>query len=133
MFATFSPDGKYIAYQSNESGRAEIYVQEFPEAQNKSQVSTDGGREPYWRRDGKELFYRSPAGSIVAVPVQRGSGGISIGTATTLFTTRFATVLVRGVYRPAPDGQRFLVLAPRASQTEQPASVVLNWTSALRQ
>ena len=59
LWATFSPDGKYIAYQSNESGRNEIYVHEFPEARNKWQVSTEGGVEPYWRGDGRELFYRS--------------------------------------------------------------------------
>ena len=59
LWATFSPDGKYVAYQSNESGRSEIYVHEFPEARNKWQVSTEGGTEPFWRGDGRELFYRA--------------------------------------------------------------------------
>jgi Tol biopolymer transport system component len=129
LWATFSPDGKYIAYQSNESGRAEIYVREFPEARNKWQVSTEGGTEPYWRRDGRELFYR--AGSrVMAVPVQAGATFIA-GTPAPLFQTRFATATVRGRYRPAPDGQRFLVLSALAREAEQPAAVVINWTSAL--
>nr|MBA3888496.1 PD40 domain-containing protein [Acidobacteriota bacterium] len=129
LWATFSPDGKYIAYQSNESGRAEIYVHEFPEAQHKWQVSTAGGVEPFWRVDGRELFYRSGS-RLMAVPIQAGAG-FSAGTPVPLFETRFATSTVRGRYRPAPDGQRFLVLAPLARETEQPASVVLNWTSTL--
>ena len=132
LWATFSPDGKYIAYQSNESGRMEIYVQEFPDARNKWQVSTDGGAEAYWRRDGTELFYRSGR-RIMAVPVQIGVSSFSVGTPAPLFETRFSPVVARGLYRPAPDGQKFLVLTPRAAQTEQPASVVLNWTTALKQ
>jgi Tol biopolymer transport system component len=131
LWATFSPDGKYIAYQSNESGRAEIYVQEFPEAQNKWQISTSGGVEAYWRGDGKELFYRSGR-NIMGVPVQIGAS-FHAGTPTPLVETRFANSTARGHYRPAPDGQRFLVLQPRASQGEQPATVVLNWASVLRQ
>lgn len=129
MWATFSADGRYVAYQSNESGRAEIDVQEFPEARNKWQVSTDGGNEPYWRGDGRELYYRSGS-RVMSVPVQAGST-FNAGTPAPLIQTRFATVTVRGRYRPTPDGQRFLVLAPPARDTEQPAAVVLNWTSAL--
>jgi Tol biopolymer transport system component len=129
LWATFSPDGKYIAYQSNESGRGEIYVQEFPDARNKWQVSTEGGAEPYWRADGKELFYRSGP-RVMAVPVQLGTSFVA-GTPAALFETRFSGVIARGLYRPAPDGQRFLVLASPASSADQPAAVVLNWTSSL--
>ena len=130
LWPTFSPDGKYIAYQSNESGRTEIYVQEFPDARNKWQVSTNGGVEAYWRPDGRELFYRSGR-QIVAVPVEIGSTFVA-GTPATAVETRFAASVDRGLYRPSPDGQRFLVLQPLASQTDVPASIVLNWTSALR-
>jgi Tol biopolymer transport system component len=130
LWATFSPDGRYIAYQSDESGRAEIYVQEFPEARNKWQVSTNGGVEPYWRGDGKELFYRSGR-QIVGVPVQTGSTFVA-GTPAPIFDTQFSAATSRGKYRPSSDGQKFLVLAPRAAQVDTPASVVLNWTSALR-
>ena len=130
LWATISPDGRHIAYQSNESGRAQVYVQEFPEARNKWQVSTDGGTEPYWRRDGRELYYRAGA-RLMALPVQTGTA-FTAGSPVELFQTRFATVTARGRYRPAPDGQRFLVLAPIARDEEQPASVVLNWTAALK-
>jgi Tol biopolymer transport system component len=130
LFATFSPNGTYIAYQSNDSGRTEVYVQEFPDARNKWQVSTDGGSQPFWRADGKELYYRS-RGRIMAVPVLSGAN-FAIGSPQELFTATFANALVRGHYRPTPDGQRFLVLAPIAGAAIKPASVVLNWPSALR-
>ncbi|MBK5297968.1 MAG: protein kinase [Vicinamibacteria bacterium] len=130
LWATFSPDGKYVAYQSNESGRSEVYVHEFPEARNKWQVSTEGGTEPHWRSDGRELFYRAGTG-LMAVPVQ-AAASFTVGTPVRLFQTRFAAVTVRGHYRPTPDGQRFVVLAPLARDTEQPASVVLNWTATLK-
>ncbi len=130
MWATLSPDAKYVAYQSNESGRPEIYVHEFPEARNKWQISTEGGTQPHWRGDGRELFYRAGT-SLMAVPVQ-ASATFSVGTPVRLFETRFAAVTVRGHYRAAPDGQRFLVLAPLARDTEQPAAVVLNWSAALK-
>ena len=55
LFPTFSPDGHYIVYSSNESGRSEVYAQEFPDARTKSQISTDGGGQPYWSGDGKEI------------------------------------------------------------------------------
>jgi len=130
LHATFSPDGKYIAYHSNESGRPEIYVQEFPEARNKWQVSTEGGTTAFWRADGRELFYRN-AERQMAVPVDVGST-FTVGTPQALFETRFAAITARALYRPTPDGQRFLVLAPLAREAEQPASVVLNWTAALK-
>jgi Tol biopolymer transport system component len=130
LFATFSPDGRFIAYQSNESGRAEIYVQEFPEARNKWQVSTDGGTQAFWRADGKELYYRS-RGRVMAVPVQAGET-FTVGTPQELFQATFANVIQRAHYRPTADGQRFLVLAPLAGEAIKPASVVLNWQAALR-
>ncbi|MEX2662104.1 MAG: protein kinase, partial [Vicinamibacterales bacterium] len=129
LWATFSPDGKYIAYQSDESGVMEIYVQEFPEALNKVRISTAGGVEPFWRADGRELFYRAGT-RVMSVPVRLG-GTFVPGVPVPLFQARFATVTVRGRYRPAKDGQRFLVLAPLSRAAEQPAAVVLNWTSAL--
>jgi eukaryotic-like serine/threonine-protein kinase len=129
LFATFSPDGRYIAYQSNESGRAEIYVQEFPQARSKWQVSTEGGSEPYWRADGRELYYRSPDARIMAVPVE-GGATFTAGTPNPLFRARIASLIVRTHYRPTPDGQRFLILAPEGRATIVPTTVVLNWAPA---
>ena len=129
LFATFSPDGKYIAYQSNESGRAEVYVVDFPDARTKVQVSTNGGTEAYWRRDGKELYYRLGS-RVMAVPVQF-TPSFSAGDPVQLFQTPFAALVARSHYRPTADGQRFLLLAPLGADVNKPASVVLNWTAAL--
>jgi Tol biopolymer transport system component len=129
LFATFSPDGKYIAYWSDESGRPEVYVQEFPEARNKYQVSTDGGAEPFWRADGKELFYRNGL-RVMAVPVTPGPE-FSAGTPQQLFQARFSTLLARSHFRPTADGQRFLALLNLSREAAKPAEVVLNWTAAL--
>jgi Tol biopolymer transport system component len=130
MWATLSPDGKYVAYQSNHSGQNEIYVQEFPEARNRTQLSTGVGVEAYWRGDGREIFYRSGT-RLMAVDVQAGAA-FTAGSPKTLFQTRFATMTSRGRYRPSADGQRFLIVGPLARETEQPASVLLNWTGALK-
>ena len=69
LAALLSPDARFVAFQSNESGRNEVYVQEFPEASSKWQVSTAGGRQPSWRADGREIYYRAPDGTLMAVPV----------------------------------------------------------------
>jgi dipeptidyl aminopeptidase/acylaminoacyl peptidase len=130
FFATISPDGRYIAYTSNESGRSEVYVQEFPEARNKIQVSTNGGSTAFWRADGRELFYRSSA-RVMAVPVQT-AGAFSLGTPVELFQAPFASINLRAHYRSTPDGQRFLVVASLGREAVHPASVVLNWTAALK-
>src|SRR6185295_7283675 len=119
--ATVSPDGHFLAFQSNESGRVEIYVQEFPEAKSKWQVSPDGGREPFWRADGRELFYRAPNAKIMAVPVEKGPS-FTAGTPQALFQARFAAITARGLYRPTPDGQRFLILSPLGRDAMQPAT-----------
>ena len=129
LFGSFSPDVKYLAYSSNDSGRSEVYVQEFPDARNKWQVSTNGGGQPFWRADGKELFYRQGT-RIMAVPVQTVPT-FSVGNPVQLFQATFASILGRGHYRPTPDGQRFLVLAALGRDAVRPASVVLNWTAAL--
>jgi hypothetical protein len=127
---TLSPDGRFLAYQSNESGRVEVYVQEFPEARSKWQVSTDGGREPFWRADGRELYYRAPSAAIMAVPIEK-SEVFTAGTPAPLFRGRFAFVNARALYRPSADGQRFLILSPLGRDAIQPATVVMNWRSAL--
>jgi hypothetical protein len=130
---TLSPDGRFLAFQSNESGRTEIYVQEFPEARSKWQVSTDGGREPAWRRDGRELFYRSRDARLMAVPVEKGAPSFVSGEPKPLFQARFAPVIAGALYRPTADGQRFLVTVVGSGDSTPPAVVVLNWASALEE
>jgi Tol biopolymer transport system component len=85
----FSPDGRWLAYQSNESGRAEIYVQNFPGPGGRWQVSTAGGVGPAWRADGKELFYAGPDQKLMAVDIQAGET-FEAGVPRALFTRRFS-------------------------------------------
>jgi Tol biopolymer transport system component len=128
----FSPDGKWVAYSSNESGRWEIYVTSFPEAHGKWQVSNTGGDQPRWRSDGKELFYLSTDSKIMAVPVKIGSN-FDAGTPTALFQANprdmFATSELFS-YDVSNDGQKFLVNSQLKTEMT-PMSVILNWSAKL--
>jgi eukaryotic-like serine/threonine-protein kinase len=129
----FSPDGKWVAYASNETGRWEIYVTSFPEARGKWQVSTDGGEQPRWRGDGKELFYLSSDGKMMAAPVTTGAN-FDAGTPVTLFqaTPRQPVPLYDlFAYDVSRDGQRFLILTQVRPAETAPMSIVLNWTTKL--
>ena len=128
--ASVSPDGRFLVYQSTESGRQEVYVQEFPQARSKWQVSAAGGRDPFWRGDGREIFYRAPTGDLMAVPIGKGAS-FEVGTPQVLFRGRFVPSNARSAYRPTPDGKRFLMLAPPGEDALKPATIVLNWTSGL--
>ena len=128
----FSPDGKWIAYQSNESaGRFEIYVQPFP-GPGKWQISTNGGAQVRWRRDGKELFYIGLDGRLMAVPIRLASNGQAVepGTPVPLFATRIGGA-VQGVdrqqYMVSPDGQRFLMKTVTEEASTSSIMVILNW------
>ena len=128
----FSPDGRWIAYTSNESGPWEVYVRSFPDSGGKWQVSTNGGGQPQWRRDGRELFYLSADRKVMSVEV-RGSGPtFDAGTPKELFTLHIQSVGLlgpRNFYAAARDGQRFLVVSVSGDPTASPTKVVLNWTA----
>jgi Tol biopolymer transport system component len=126
----FSPDGRFLAYQSNESGRAEVYVQSFPGPGGKWQISTSGGNEPQWRADGKELYYRAPDQKVMAVEIQTGSS-ITAGTPQPLFQGRFDMSLARNRFVATADGRRFLTVAPLGREAMTPTTVVLNWYAEL--
>ncbi len=130
FLAALSPDGRYLAYQSNESGRPEVYVQSFPGPGGKWQISTSGGLEPKWRADGREIYYRAPDQKLMAVEIQAGSG-FSAGVPRTLFAGRFETGIARNRYLPAADGRRFLTVAPLGREAMTPTTVVLNWNAEL--
>jgi eukaryotic-like serine/threonine-protein kinase len=119
VFADFSPDGRYLAYQSNESGRFEIYVEPFPKGGGRWQVSTEGGLRPKWARNGRELFFRN-ANFLMAVPVSLEP----------VFTPGTPRPLFEGVYGPAydvaPDG-RFLMIRGATPENVTQLNVVLNW------
>jgi hypothetical protein len=124
-----SPDGRWLAYTSDVSGREEVYVQEFPNAQGKWQVSTTGGTQPRWRRDGKELFYVARSEELIAVSIKAGVAGIDVSVRKRLFPIHIFSEDY--AYAVSSDGQRFLVNSV-ASDTSQPIVVVINWTAALK-
>jgi Tol biopolymer transport system component len=127
----FSPDGRFVAYVSTESGRGEIYVQTFPEGAGKWQVSNTGGTDPSWRADGKELFYRSPDQKLMAVEI-RTAGEFQAGIPQSLYSIRIQPGPARNKYAVSPDGQRFLFVAPLGRESMSPTTVVVNWFAELR-
>jgi Tol biopolymer transport system component len=129
----FSPDGRWVAYSSNESGNWEVYVSPFPSGASKWQVSRAGGEEPRWRRDGKELFYLSAEGKLMAVAVKTGSNFES-GSPVTLFQTRTrqpVSFMDAFSYDVTGDGQKFLINTRVDERNAAPLSVVLNWASEM--
>jgi Tol biopolymer transport system component len=127
--AQFSPDGKWIAYQSNESGRFEIYVQPFGATGSKLQVSTNGGAQVRWRRDGKELFYVALDGRLMTVPIKLSTPqAAEAGTPVPLFVTHIGGAVqspLKHQYIVSPDGQRFLMST--VSEEATPITMILNW------
>lgn len=125
----FSPDGKWVAYASNESGKWEIYVTSFPEPQGKWQISTGGGEQPRWRRDARELFYLSSDNKMMAAPVTTGTK-FNSGTPVALFQANPREQVSLNdvfVYDVRPDGQKFLINTKVRQAETAPMSVVLNW------
>jgi Tol biopolymer transport system component len=130
MNPVVSPDGRYVAFVSNESGREEIYAQTFPEPGGKWQVSNGGGTDPSWRGDGRELYYRSPDQKLMAVEIRTGAD-FQAGVPQALFPIRVRPGQPRNKYAPAPDGQRFLVAAPLGREAMSPTTIVLNWPAGM--
>lgn len=125
-----SPDGHWLAYTSQESGKPEVYVVAFGSGQGKWQVSTNGGFEPQWSRDGKELYYFNQAGRLVlAVPVKGANGGLQFGAAQPIAS--LATSQATGFYDVTPDGKKIL-LNLIAQQVNQSVTVVTNFTAGLK-
>jgi Tol biopolymer transport system component/tRNA A-37 threonylcarbamoyl transferase component Bud32 len=131
--AQFSPNGRYLAYASNETGRNEIYVQTFPEHTGKWQISASGGTEPTWRSDGKELFYLTLDEKLMAVDVNTESPSFQAGIPKPLFQAQLVPLSYwRNIYVPSPDGQRFLMLVPANETKAPPITVVVNWPALLK-
>ncbi|HJZ78843.1 MAG TPA: hypothetical protein VKD91_00805, partial [Pyrinomonadaceae bacterium] len=132
----FSPDGRWVAYSSNESGQFQVYVQSFPISGGKWQVSTTGGAQPQWRRDGKELFYLSPERKIMAVEVNGAGPTFVAGIPQPLFDARVSTIFPGAggaiYYAASGDGQRFLLNTLAGDSSPVPFTVVMNWTAGLK-
>ncbi|MBI2678275.1 MAG: serine/threonine-protein kinase [Candidatus Koribacter versatilis] len=125
----FSPDGRWFAYQSNESGRDEVYVAPFPGPGAKFQVSNNGGRLPKWSKDGKELYYISLDQKMMAVPIVLGSASVQPGAPQELFPVRVPPI--RAVYVVGAD-RRFLINTIGEASDTVPISLFTNWASTLR-
>ena len=138
----FSPDGRWVAYISTESGNQEVYVQSFSATDNndgkgstsRQRVSTTGGNQPRWRRDGKELFFIASDSTLMAVPVNTAGATFEAGAPKLLFKTRSPeSGPSLGIeYDVTADGQRFLMNALVGEVKETPINVILNWTEGLR-
>jgi Tol biopolymer transport system component len=128
---SFSPDEKWVAYTSNESGKWEVYVTSFPAARGKWQVSSGGGEQPRWRGDGKEVFYLSSDNKMMAAPVSEGAN-FDAGAPVTLFQANprdAAATSEQAFYDVSRDGQRFLINTEPKQAGIEPMSILLNWTS----
>jgi eukaryotic-like serine/threonine-protein kinase len=130
----FSPDVRWVAYASNESGRFEVYVGRFPGGEGKWQVSTNGGLQPAWRRDGRELFYLAPDGRLMVATIKRADTVFETGSPQPLFDTGIRASFVdrRNQYVVTRDGQRFLVNVSAEDENSAPITVVLNWQAGLK-
>jgi dipeptidyl aminopeptidase/acylaminoacyl peptidase len=128
----FSPDGHWVAFAANDTGKPEVYVQPFPANNVRWLVSTKGGEEPQWRDDGKELFYLAADGWLCAVSVAYRNGGLDFAEPRPLFKVSTKDSKLRNVYAASGDGMRFLVDTPLENAATVPLTVVINWTAGIQ-
>ena len=126
-----SPDGKWLAYQSDESERQEIYVVPFPVGQGRWQISSNGGRLPRWRHDGKALFFLGGDGKVAIVELKQNGSSLEIGNAHPLMAIE-APIVAGPIYDVSSDGQRFLVTQAGNSTTTEPLVLIQNWPAELK-
>jgi Tol biopolymer transport system component len=136
---SFSPDGCWVAYSSDETGTSEVYIQRFdtsaspPRGARKWQISTSGGYQPQWRRDGKELYYATVDRKLMAVDISTSGDSLKAGLPHALFDIHFDTTPTTSVaYAPSRDGQRFLVTASVDQARPSPIAVAVNWAANLK-
>jgi len=132
--ARFSPDGCWVTYASDETGRVEVYVQSFPAGRGKWQISSHGGDQPSWRWDGKELYYIAADRSLVAVPIETGAA-FKAGTPANLFPAHVSSNGIqddRNQYVASHDGRRFLINTIDERAGQAPITVVVNWMGLLK-
>jgi eukaryotic-like serine/threonine-protein kinase len=129
---SFSPDGKWLAYANNQTGRYEVYVQPFPSGGGRWQVSTAGGARPNWRKDGKELYFFSTDQQVMAVDVQQNGSSMQLGTPHALFK---ATTVngPQGPYAVSADGKKFVMNTVLPQSLTEPLTLITNWPADLKQ
>src|ERR1041385_2215439 len=128
----FSPDGRWIAYSSDESGKMEVYVQAFPLTQGKWQVSTGGGGAPQWSKDGRQIFYIAPDKNLMEVDVKGIGTSFEQGIPKPLFNVDVDSYQAPNRYAVSKDGKRFLVNTSIEGTSLKPIMVVINWTAEIR-
>jgi serine/threonine protein kinase len=129
---SFSPDGKWLAYANNETGRQEVYIQPFPSGAGRWQVSTAGGLRPNWRKDGKELYFLSTDQQIMAVDVNQKGASLQLGAPRALF--KVATVTgPSGPYTVSADGKKFVMNTVLPQSITEPLTLITNWPTDLKQ
>jgi hypothetical protein len=131
-YGQLSPDGRWVAYQSDESGRAEVYVRPFRNAGAQIRISTDGGAQMRWRQDGRELIYVALDGRLMAVPLRLNGDALEAGAPVPLFAARIGDVVSResGYFQQfvmTPDATRFLMNTVVDAGSVPPITVILNW------
>jgi serine/threonine protein kinase len=137
LYGQLSPDNRWMAYTSDESGQREVYVRRFPEGDSQVRISTAGGEQPRWRGDGKELFFVSLDGKITCVPMNVAPGpkrAIGVGAPVPLFETQIleGSGHVAFQYDVTADGKRFVVATASAAASATPLTVVVNWSAGLK-
>ncbi|MBI4417903.1 MAG: PD40 domain-containing protein, partial [Ignavibacteriales bacterium] len=124
----FSPDGRWVAYTSDETGRSEIYLRPYPGPGTATKVSTTGGDSPVWRRDGREIFYISTDNKMMAAEIRVSGSTVVIGTEQELFTR----TPIMSDYDVFPDGKRFLINRTIEPTGTDPLTIFVNWTEKLK-
>jgi hypothetical protein len=131
--ARFSPNGRWIAYISNETGQFQVYVESFPATGAKLAISIGGGSQPQWRADGKELYYYTPDRKLMAVEVNGDGPTFKVGEARPLFEFRVFAIDQsfpgNGYYTVTHDGKRFLVSSLPEAPERQQINVIVNWSA----
>jgi len=130
--AQFSPDGRWLAYTSNENGREEVFVQSFPDAVTRRVVSSAGGAYPRWGPGGKELFYRAPDGNLMTISLRLAGSSIELGAPSVVMRLTEAASVYPYPYDVAADG-RILALTPASGAVQDlTLTVLMNWQAALK-
>jgi hypothetical protein len=130
-----SPDGKWLAYSSNISGTNQVYIQAFRVAAGKWQVSNNGGTQPLWSGDGKEIFYQRGNGNLtttLAAGIRTGPQGVEVDSPHELFSTATHAFTLGTTWAVTPDGKRFLIEERTGATLANPLTVVLNWQDGLK-
>jgi serine/threonine protein kinase len=128
---SFSPDGKWLAYANDETGRMEVYIQPFPSGAGRWQVSTAGGSRPNWRKDGKELFFFDRDQQIMAVDVNQNGASLQLGTPRALFKAITVSAAL-GPYAVSADGKKFVMNMLLPESGTEPLTLITNWTADLK-